>query len=146
MLCLEEVPLSQRLLGINSRFFITIESWHAWRLWLNQFSIPWPLLLIMSPMAKHLWLSKFNNIFQKPVLPLYQYLLVSLQVSIQTFLCSGNQNWNSKSGAYIIQNFSKRKDITCFATWRTLKNFRSNMRIWNAVLLCRRKRPFCAAA
>ena len=40
---------------------------------------------------------------------------------------------------YFEQNCTKGKNITGFATGRTIKNLGSNMRITDAVRLCRRK-------
>ena len=51
----------------------------------------------------------------------------------------GNQKWNVAFNTYFEQNFTKGKNITGFATGRTIQNFRSNMRITDVVLLCRRK-------
>ena len=63
----------------------------------------------------------------------------SYRTGIQTFLSHGNQKWNVAFNTYFEQNFTKGKNITGFATGRSIQNFRSNIRITDVVLLCSRK-------
>ena len=63
----------------------------------------------------------------------------SCRAGIQTLLSHGNQKWNVLLNTYFEQNCTKGKNITGFATGRTIKNLGSNMGITDAVLFCRRK-------